>query len=111
VEERVVRSTRMVVVRCFKCGKEGHKCRECPLWEKKGKRVAHPKEGKAYQGERKLAHPIREKAQEGEKRLRRVEEEEAVHPMKGKAQQEEWKKSSWETLRKRAEWYCELTVP
>jgi len=28
MEERAVRSTRMVVVRCFKCGEEGHKCRE-----------------------------------------------------------------------------------
>jgi len=21
-------------VECYKCGEEGHKCRECPLWEK-----------------------------------------------------------------------------
>jgi len=28
MEERVVRSTRTVVVRCFKCGEEGHKYRE-----------------------------------------------------------------------------------
>ena len=27
VEERVVRSMRMEVVKCFKCGEEGHKCR------------------------------------------------------------------------------------
>jgi len=27
------------------------------------------------------------------------------------AQQGEWKRSSWETLRKRAEWYCGPTVP
>jgi len=31
VEERVVRSVKTVVVRCFKCEGEGHKCRECPL--------------------------------------------------------------------------------
>jgi len=31
VEKRVVRSMRMVAVRCFKYGEEGHKCRECPL--------------------------------------------------------------------------------
>jgi len=31
VEERAVRSMRMVAVRYFKCGEEGHKCRECPL--------------------------------------------------------------------------------
>jgi len=27
------------------------------------------------------------------------------------AQQGEWRRSSWEDLRKRAEWYCGLTVP
>jgi len=31
VEERVVRSTKTVVVKCFKCGEKGYKCRECPL--------------------------------------------------------------------------------
>jgi len=31
IEERVVRSIRMVAVRCFKCREEGHKCRECPV--------------------------------------------------------------------------------
>jgi len=48
VEERVVRNVRMVVVRCFKCGKERHKYRECPLWEKKVKRVVRPNGGKAH---------------------------------------------------------------
>jgi len=43
VEERVVRSVRKVGVKCFKCGEEGHKCRECPLWIKKRneEKVAH----------------------------------------------------------------------
>ena len=31
VEERVVRSMRMEGIKCFRCRKEGHKCRECPL--------------------------------------------------------------------------------
>jgi len=54
------------------------------------KRVACPREGKAHQGERKP---------------RRMEEEKAMHPVKGEAQQE-WRRSSWEELRKRAKWYC-----
>jgi len=88
VEERVVRSMRTVAVRCFKCGEEGHKCRECPLWEKKAKRMARPNGGKAHQEERRPMRPIREKAQEGEKRLRWMEEEKTACPIKGKAQQE-----------------------
>ena len=95
IEEGAVRSMRTVVVKCFKCGEEGHKCRECPLWERKVKRVACPKEEKAYQRER---------------RLRRVEEGKAARPVQGKTQQE-WKRSSWEVQRKRAEWYCGPTVP
>jgi len=87
IEERVVRSTRTVVVRCFKCGEEEHKCRECPQWEKKVKRVACPDGRKAHQEEKKPACPIREKAQGGEKRLRRMEEEKAARPAKGEAQQ------------------------
>ena len=51
IKERVVRSVKTAVVRCFKCEGEGHKCRECPLWERKVKRVARPREGKAHQGE------------------------------------------------------------
>jgi len=109
-EERIVRNVRMVVVRCFKCGKEGHKCKECSLWEKKVKRVAHPNGGKAHQQERRLARPIREKAQEGEKRLRRMGEEKAVCPAKGEAQQE-WRGSSIEELRKKAEEHCGKEVP
>jgi len=96
IEEKAVRSMRTVVVKCYKCGKEGHKYRECPLWERKEKRVARSKKGKAHQGER---------------RLRRVKEGEVARPIQGKVQQEEWKRSSWKDLRKRAEWYCGPTVP
>jgi len=35
VEERMIRNIRITAVECFKYGKEGHKCRECPLWVKK----------------------------------------------------------------------------
>jgi len=58
--------------------------------------VARLKKGKVHQEER---------------RLRRVEEGEAARSVQGKAQQEEWRRSSWEDLRKRAEWYCGPTVP
>jgi len=102
VEERTIRNVR-VVVECFKCREKGHKCRECPLWERKVNRVVHPKEGKVHQGEKRPARPIREKVQEGEKRLRRVGKGEAACPTKRKAQQEEWKRSSWKVLRERAE--------
>ena len=47
VEERVVRSVRIAAVRCFRCREEGHKCRECPLWQKRV-RVACPVQGKAH---------------------------------------------------------------
>jgi len=110
VEEKMIRSMRMLEVKCFRCGEEGHKCRECPLWEKKVKRVVRPKEGKAHQEERRPARPIREKAQEGEKRLRRMEEEKAARPVKGEAQQG-WRRSSIRELRKRAEEHCGKGVP
>ena len=90
----MIRSVR-VVVKCFKCGEEEHKCRECPQWERKEKRVAYPREGKAHQRER---------------RLRRMEEEKAARSIKGEAQQE-WRRSSIEELRKKAEEYCEKDVP
>jgi len=47
VEERTIRSVR-VAVECFECGKEGHKYRECPLWERKERRVACPIKGKVH---------------------------------------------------------------
>jgi len=87
VEEKTIRSVRMLGVKCFRYGEEEHKCRECPLWEKKVKRLVRPKEEKVHQEERRPACPIREKAQEGEKRLRRMEEEKAVRPVKEEAQQ------------------------
>jgi len=110
VEEKTVRSMRTTVVECFKCGEEGYKCRECPLWEKKMKRVAPPIEGKAYQEKGRPAHPIREKVQKREKRLRRVEEEKVVCPGRGKVQQE-WKRTSVEKLRIKAEVDCGKGIP
>jgi len=65
---------------------------------------------KEKEWEKRPACPVKGKAQEGERRLRRVEESEAARPTEGNAQQEEWKRSLWETLRKRAEWYCGPTV-
>jgi len=66
--------------------------------------------GKAHQEERRPMRPIRKKAQEGEKRLRRMEGEKAACPIKGKAQQE-WRRSSIEELRKRAEEHCGKGIP
>jgi len=37
VEEKMIRRQETIVVECFKCGEKGHKCRECPLWEKSKK--------------------------------------------------------------------------
>ena len=31
VEEKTIRSMRMLGVKCFRGGEKGHKCRECPL--------------------------------------------------------------------------------
>jgi len=31
VEEKTIKEHGTVVVKCFKCGKEGHKCKECLL--------------------------------------------------------------------------------
>jgi len=111
VEERAVRSMETVVVKCFKCEEEEHKCRVCPLaGRKKENRMARPYKGKAHQ-EKKLACLIKGKAQEcGEKEVRQVEEEKAARPKRGEAQQE-WKRSLTEELRKRAEEHCGKGVP
>jgi len=54
-------------------------------------------------------YPVRGEAQE--RKLRKVEQEEVACMAKPREAQQEWKRSSWETLRKRAEWYCGPTVP
>jgi len=81
IEERVVRSMRMAVVRCFRCREEGHKCRECPSWikKRKEKRAACVAKPQKAQQEKRPAYPVKGKAQEGERRLRRVEGSEAAH--------------------------------
>jgi len=71
--------------------------------------VVRPQKAQQEKGQ---ARPEKGKAQEKERRLRRVEEEEVACVVKlQEAQQGEWKRSLWEDLRKRAEWYCGLTVP
>jgi len=91
VEEKTIRSIKMVGVKCFKCGKEGHKCRECPLWirRKKKERVAHVARPQKVQQEERPARPVRGKAQGGERKLRRVEGSEVAHPTRGNVQQQE----------------------
>jgi len=74
------------------------------------KRVACSDGRKVHQEERRPAHPIRKKVQEEKKRLRRMEEEKAARPVKGEAQQE-WRRSSIEELRKKAEEHCRKGVP
>jgi len=86
IEERVVRSIRAVVVKCFRCGIEGHKCRECPLWVKK-ERAAHVAMPQKVQRERRPARPVRGEAQE--RKLRKVEQEEVVHMAKPQEAQQE----------------------
>jgi len=111
VEERMIRSMR-IAVRYFKCGKKGHKCRECLSWQKR-ERVVRPAEGKAHQrGEKRLACLKRGKVQEHseKKEMRRVEEKKAARSVWGKAQQE-WKRTSVGKLRIRAEVYCRKGVP
>jgi len=70
IEERVIRSIRAVVVKCFRYGVEGHKCRECPLWVKKERAVCMAMPQKAQQ-ERRPARPVRGEVQE--RKLRKVE--------------------------------------
>jgi len=47
IEGKTIRSVRMMEVKCFKCRKEGHKCKEYLLWikrknEEEEARVARP---------------------------------------------------------------------
>ena len=48
------------MVKCFKYGKKGHKCRECPLWVRKEKAV-HVARPQKVQQERKPVHLEKEK--------------------------------------------------
>jgi len=111
VEEKTIRSVRMEEEKCFRCGKKGHKCRECPLWikRKNEERAVHVAMPQKAQRERRPARPVRGEAQE--RKLRKMEQEKAARMAKPQEAQQEWKRSSWETLRKRAEWYCRPTVP
>ena len=109
VEEKTIRSMRRMGVKCFRCGEEGHKCRECPLWVRKEK-AAHVAKPQKVQQEKRPAHSIRGKVQE-KRKLRRVEEDGVARMAKPREAQQEWRRSSWEELRKRAEWYCGPTVP
>jgi len=113
VEGRTIKSMRIMKVRCFRYREEGHKYRECLVWvkRKKEEKVVHVERPQKTQQEERPVCPAKGKAQEKERKLRRVEGSKAVRPMKGNAQQGEWKRSSWKTLRKRAEWYCGPTVP
>jgi len=87
VEEKMIRSMRMIGVKCFKYGREGHKCRECPLWirRKNEERVAHVARPQKAQQEKRPVCPVKRKAQEGERRLRRAKESEAACLTKGNA--------------------------
>ena len=74
--------------------------------EEKAVHVAMPQKA---QRERRPARPVRGEAQE--RKLRKVEQKEVACMAKPQEAQQEWKRSSWEVLRKRAEWYCGPTVP
>jgi len=49
VEEKTIRRHEVVVVKCFKYGEKGYKCRKCPLWEKKERVVYVAKPQKTHQ--------------------------------------------------------------
>ena len=51
-----------MVVKCFRCGIERYKCRECPLWVKK-ERVARVAMPQKVQQERRPARSVRGEAQ------------------------------------------------
>jgi len=81
VREKMIRRVGAVEVKCYKCREMEHKCKECPLWEKKERVARTAKLQKTYQ-KRELAHPMKKKVQEEERRLRRTEEEEVVRVAK-----------------------------
>ena len=81
VEEKIIRKHEVVVVKFFKCGEKGHKCKECSLWKKK-ERVAHVAKPQKVHQQKGPARPVKGKVQEEEKRLRRVEKEEVAHMAK-----------------------------
>ena len=110
VKERMIRRYEIVVVECFKCGEKGHKCRECPLWEKKERVARVAKSQKVHQQKRPVCS-IKGKAQEEERRLRRVEEKEVACVAKPREAQQGWKRSSVEELRKRAKEHYGRGVP
>ena len=61
VREMMIRKQEMVRVECFKCGKEGHKCRVSPLERRKG--VASSGKGSACgQATKGTAKRIEEKS-------------------------------------------------
>jgi len=66
----------IVKMRCYKCGKIGHKYRVCPLWKRRERMACVARLQKIYQ-QKELACPTKEEAQE--KRLRRTEEEKTVY--------------------------------
>jgi len=68
-------------VECYKCREEGHKCRECPLWERKKRVVCVARPQKVYQ-QKEPARPVKGKVQEEERKLRRTKGEEAAHMAK-----------------------------
>ena len=72
IREETIRRQEVERVVCFKCGEEGHKCRECPLW-KGGKKlrvveeaacVARPQKAQQKEWRRSPAHILQQKAQE-----------------------------------------------
>jgi len=79
VEERMIRRIGVVEVKCFKCRKKRHKCKECPLWVRKEKVVYMARPQKAQQKERPT-RPVRGKVQK--RKLRKVEEKKLVHVAK-----------------------------
>jgi len=66
VREETIRRQEVKRVVCFKCGEEGHKCRECPLWKggkklqvvEEAARVARPQKVQQKEWRRSPAHVL-----------------------------------------------------